>query len=85
MVKICRIELEQQSSEAAMDGRQPPLSGGEVVTKPVSQSAAIDSGLRSAGSPQPPPPPDSRTSTSPGRIKMPVSLVLIGRGGAPSE
>jgi CheY-like chemotaxis protein len=55
------------------------------VTKPLSRSAAIAAGSRWVGSPQPPPPPDSSTSTSPGRISMPVSLVLIGRGGRPSE
>ena len=49
-----------------------------AVTKPSSRSRARSSALRSAGSPKPPPPPERTSSTSPGRITMPTSLVLSG-------
>src|SRR5260370_39142359 len=77
-----------------VDGRANPGHDGDfirgnhcpsLVTNPLSISLASSSAVRLAGSPQPPPPPDSRTKRSPGRITMPVSLVLIGRGSALPE
>ncbi len=79
----------QPSPRIAGRGRDPwsgRVRGNSVrVTNPFSMSRAMASGSRSAGSPQPPPPPDSSTSTSSGRITRPISLVLIARGGRPSE
>src|SRR5262249_43178123 len=54
-----------------------------ALTKPSSTSRAPPSRARFFGSPQPPPPPDSTMKTSPGRIGMPTSLVLMTRGGRP--